>query len=198
MPPIKAAIWVARGRIFSDLSEDSRRKSCIPPTRSMGRTASAVTMMPMPPIHCRMERHSRTPGGMSSSPVRIVAPVVVRPDVDSKNASVTDRPRSLITKGMAPKAASRTQVSETSRKAVRTVRRLPCPQLASASPPPRNIESPPPVAKARQSFDPAIRSASIGSIIAAPSPDSSTPITSITGRTSITLSWFPPKNTRRA
>ena len=50
--------------------------------------ATAVTMMPMPPIHCSRARQIRMPGGASSSPEITVEPVVVIPDMASKNASV--------------------------------------------------------------------------------------------------------------
>jgi hypothetical protein len=63
MKPVAAAIWAARGNTFSEVSDDSMRKSCMPPTRSMGRMAMAMTMMPMPPSHCSRPRHNRTPGG---------------------------------------------------------------------------------------------------------------------------------------
>ena len=56
MPVICAA---ARGRICSCASAPSVRNSCMPPTRSMGRTASAVMTMPMPPSHCSSARHKQ-------------------------------------------------------------------------------------------------------------------------------------------
>ena len=40
--------------------------------------------MPMPPIHCSVERHNRIEGGMVSRPVSTVEPVVVSPETDSK------------------------------------------------------------------------------------------------------------------
>ena len=49
-----------------------------------------MTMMPMPPIHCKSPRQSSRPGATLSSPVITVAPVVVRPDMLSKKASVND------------------------------------------------------------------------------------------------------------
>ncbi len=76
-----------RGRTFSNFSEDSMRKSCMPPTRSTGRMATAVTMMPMPPIRWRSARQSSRPFGCSARPTITVAPVVVRPDMASKKAS---------------------------------------------------------------------------------------------------------------
>ena len=42
----------------------------------------------MPPSHCSSERHSNSPGELESSLVRTVEPVVVIPDMLSKNASV--------------------------------------------------------------------------------------------------------------
>ncbi len=83
-----AASWVTRGSIFSDLSEDSVLKSCIPPIFNIGRTAIAMTIIPIPPIHCKTERQSKMPGGALSKLVIIVAPVVVRPLIASKKASV--------------------------------------------------------------------------------------------------------------
>ena len=48
--------------------------------------------MPMPPSQCVSERHSSTPGANASTRGRIDAPVVVKPDMASKNASVNDSP----------------------------------------------------------------------------------------------------------
>ena len=62
-------------------------------------------MIPMPPSHCRIARQIRMPGGASSSPTITVEPVVVMPDMDSKKASVKDRPRSENTRGSEPKSA---------------------------------------------------------------------------------------------
>ena len=56
------AIWAARGRIFSDRSELSVRTSCMPPTDRMGKMATPMTMMPMPPSHCRIARQSKDAG----------------------------------------------------------------------------------------------------------------------------------------
>ena len=44
----------------------------------------ATTTMPMPPIHCSRPRQRRMPAGRNSSPVKTVAPVVVRPEMASK------------------------------------------------------------------------------------------------------------------
>ena len=56
----------------------------MPPIFSIGSTAIAITMMPMPPSHCRIARQIRIPGGAVSSPEMTVDPVVVKPDMASK------------------------------------------------------------------------------------------------------------------
>ena len=45
-------------------------------------------MIPMPPIHCIIERQNSTPRGKASTSMITVAPVVVNPDIDSKKPSV--------------------------------------------------------------------------------------------------------------
>ncbi len=44
--------------------------------------------IPTPPIHCRIALQISRPGGVLSIVVRMVAPVVVMPDMASKIASV--------------------------------------------------------------------------------------------------------------
>ena len=48
----------------------------------------AITITPIPPSHCRSDLHTNIPGGEASMFMRIVDPVVVIPDIDSKNESV--------------------------------------------------------------------------------------------------------------
>ena len=52
-----------------------------------GRIATVRTTIPMPPSHCISERQNRMERGSASMSVRIVAPVVVKPDIASKKAS---------------------------------------------------------------------------------------------------------------
>ncbi|MNN23301.1 hypothetical protein D3C81_1366940 [compost metagenome] len=82
-----AATW-ERGVTFSDQSEDSVWNRRMPPTRNSGRIATAMPIKPMPPNQCSMERHINKPGDAVSRPVSTVEPVVVMPDIVSKNASV--------------------------------------------------------------------------------------------------------------
>ena len=60
----------------------------MPPVRSQGRIAIAMTTMPTPPSQFSSARHSRMLCGMLSSPTSTVEPVVVTPDMVSKKASV--------------------------------------------------------------------------------------------------------------
>ena len=90
------------------LSENSVRKSFIPPTFIAGRTAIAMMMNPIPPIHCRIERQRRTDLGMDSTSGITDAPIVVSPDMVSNTAPVKSRlVRSQI--GIAPNRQPRIQ-----------------------------------------------------------------------------------------
>ena len=62
----------------------SARSNCMPPTPSKGRIATANTNIPMPPNQWVKLRQNRIPCGKCSISVRIVAPVVLKPDIDSK------------------------------------------------------------------------------------------------------------------
>ena len=61
--------------------------SCIPPILRIGSIAIANIIIPIPPSHCRTDLHINRPLESDSTLLYIVAPVVVRPDVASKNAS---------------------------------------------------------------------------------------------------------------
>ena len=58
-----------------------------PPTID-GRTAMVKNTIPSPPIHCERLLQKSIPCGRHSTSLRIVAPVVVKPDIDSKKAFV--------------------------------------------------------------------------------------------------------------
>ncbi|MNH07160.1 hypothetical protein D3C79_665460 [compost metagenome] len=73
---------------MSDQSEDSVWNRRMPPTRSNGKIATAMPMKPMPPSQCSSDRQISRPGDALSRPVSTVEPVVVMPDMVSKNASV--------------------------------------------------------------------------------------------------------------
>jgi len=65
----------------------------------------AITITPTPPSHCKMALHIRILFGALSKSVIIVDPVVVIPDMLSKNASTNDKSRFDNRKGMHPKIA---------------------------------------------------------------------------------------------
>ncbi len=92
----------------------SALKSCMPPTPSSGRIATVSTMMPMPPIQCMRCRQMLIDGASASRPLIVVEPVVVRPEVASKKASVKDMPRPSSISGSAPTAGISVQASTTS------------------------------------------------------------------------------------
>ena len=90
-----AAVWRMRGVSASSSGPGASAKNiCRPATASAGRTATKRTMMPIPPSHCVMQRQNRRPRlkPPHSFSWKIVAPVVVRPDMLSKSASRPDRP----------------------------------------------------------------------------------------------------------
>lgn len=51
----------------------------------------AEAMIPIPPIHCRIARHSSIPGGAWSRPDITVAPVAVMPETNSNTAFANSR-----------------------------------------------------------------------------------------------------------
>ena len=50
----------------------------------------AITIIPIPPNHCNIALHNKIPFGVDSRFEIIVEPVVVIPDILSKNASVIE------------------------------------------------------------------------------------------------------------
>ena len=78
------------------------------------------------------------PGGACSSPVITVEPVVVIPDMASKNESVIDRSKALILKGSEAKSASEHHTDEISMNACLTLMLLTCPALLRINEPPKN------------------------------------------------------------
>src|SRR5688572_23148703 len=80
-----------RGLSFSDFApENSARYKCMPPVPSSSDLAMPNNTMPMPPSQCVKQRQSCSAGGSTSTRGRTVDPVVVNPEVDSKNASVNE------------------------------------------------------------------------------------------------------------
>ena len=80
------AVSVTRGVMPASLTGPGTSAfiSWRPPTPSIGRMATASTMMPRPPIQCSSVRHRLSEGGSLSSPESTVAPVAVSPETASK------------------------------------------------------------------------------------------------------------------
>ena len=66
----------------------SAANNCTLPTPKIGNTAIVKKTIPNPPIHCVILRQNKSPCGNDSILSKILAPVVVNPDMVSKKASV--------------------------------------------------------------------------------------------------------------
>ena len=78
-----------------------------------GKAESEMNIIPIPPSHCVRLLQNRIPCGNDSILVRIVAPVVVKPDMDSKNASPKFFIEPLIINGRVPKRLKMRQIPVT-------------------------------------------------------------------------------------
>ena len=63
-------------------------------------------MIPMPPNHCNIALHNKIDFDVLSKSSKTVAPVVVKPDIDSKKESVKDNPGVPEKKGIEPMIVS--------------------------------------------------------------------------------------------
>ncbi len=156
------AMSPARGSTLSERSEDSERKSCMPPTRRNGSTAMLMPMMPMPPRPWVSARHRSSPGGSASSPTITVEPVVVRPETLSNTASVMESRVTPNMKGRAAKALTRIQARLVSRKSWRVLKLRLGVQLVSTRTTPKNSVSVAEAPKTIQSSFPTARSTAMG------------------------------------
>ncbi len=84
----------------------------MPPPKN-GSNASDSTTMPIPPNHCVTQRQSCNPCGNASMSVSMVAPVVVKPDMVSKNASMGDEMQPDSQNGSIPNSENTTQTTAT-------------------------------------------------------------------------------------
>lgn len=83
----------------------------MPPIFKRGITVKAITIIPMPPNHCKRARQSKIPGEVKSSPLMTVAPVVVNPEMASKKESVWDPVVLVRIKGNAAKSETTSHVA---------------------------------------------------------------------------------------
>ena len=78
-----------------------------------GSSAIINTSTPIPPIQCVKLLQNRPELLMASTSVRILAPVVVKPDIVSNSASIYDGMSPVSTNGTAPAALRTIQLSAT-------------------------------------------------------------------------------------
>ena len=117
------------GKIFSVVSEDSALNTCIPPTWSTGKILKAITIIPTPPNHCNKALQIKMPSDLLLIFWITEEPVVVTPDIDSKNESVKFIFESDKKNGIQPNNAIRIQEEDVSRKASCIMRRCLFPPL---------------------------------------------------------------------
>ena len=106
-----------------------------------------------------------------------VEPVVVKPDIDSKKASVIDSLLRENTNGRAPAATTASHASVVNMKPWATSRLKLSPRFASASEPPKKTVAIPAATKVRQSELATFRSARARTSMTPPRPIRSRPIT---------------------
>ena len=70
----------------------SAKNICRPAIASLGSTAITSAITPIPPSHWVKARHRKSPSEWAEKSRKIVAPVVVNPDMDSKSPSMTETP----------------------------------------------------------------------------------------------------------
>ena len=95
---------------------------CMPCPSDMGSTAITNTNTPIPPTQCVKLRQNRMPLCSGSISCRIEAPVVVKPETVSKNASTKSGISPENTNGNAPNADSSTHADATTAKPSRAYR----------------------------------------------------------------------------
>ena len=89
----KAAVDLIRGVNLPSVGPgDSAENICLPATANCGRTAINKTIIPIPPSHCVYDRQKNIVSGYLEKSVKIVAPVVVKPETASNKAFTGDIP----------------------------------------------------------------------------------------------------------
>ena len=89
----RLAVSLTRGANRSEVGPGaSARISSSPPTPRNGNTATARTMMPIPPNHCVIWRQNNNPGVASakSAAEKMLDPEHVNPEIDSNRAPSND------------------------------------------------------------------------------------------------------------
>jgi hypothetical protein len=84
--------------------EASAENICVLPIPKAGKRTIERAMTPKPPIHCIGLRQKRMPFNALAQSRNIVEPVVVKPDIASKNESIKLSNVPVIIKGNTPKS----------------------------------------------------------------------------------------------
>ena len=82
----------------------------------MGRIARIKTSTPIPPIQCVKQRQNCTQRSMPSTLLRMLPPVVVKPETVSKSASIKEGQTPEIHSGRQPTRLKRIQDNEVATK----------------------------------------------------------------------------------
>ncbi len=85
---ISTALWIRLSETSVDWPEDSLEKRILAPAPTEDRMATKKTTTPNPPIHWLIQRQNKRLRGNASKFVNTEEPVVVKPEVDSKKASI--------------------------------------------------------------------------------------------------------------
>ena len=110
---IQRAVVEILGCNFPILSPvDSAENNFWSPLPIVGKMATVKNTIPIPPIQCVMLRQKRMEWGSASMFVKILAPVVVNPDIVSKNAWATLDVLPPIRKGSIPMMEKMIHVEE--------------------------------------------------------------------------------------
>tara|TARA_Y100000768_G_C23490912_1_gene456982 strand:+ start:134 stop:481 length:348 start_codon:yes stop_codon:yes gene_type:complete len=105
------------GKISLDESLFKTLNKSIPPTFINGINVIAITIIPIPPSHCNKALQIRILFGVFSKFIIIVEPVVVIPDILSKNESVNVKFKFEKKNGNEPKIATVIQDKDVIKKA---------------------------------------------------------------------------------
>ena len=121
---------------------------------SDGMMAMVKSTIPRPPSHCVNPRQSRMPWLHSSTSRITVAPVVVKPDIASKNPSLTLSGVAQIRNGIIPSAEKATHTRAVSRQPSRRPKRGFLPLVRNFRRNAQQAVTPAPTANAFQSLSP--------------------------------------------
>ena len=112
---VSRAVSVILGSVFSGVGPGASAESTSTPhCRRPSRKTKRITM-PSPPSHWVRARHSSSDRGSDSTSAKMLAPVVEKPEADSKIPFTTKPGPNKATYGAAPTTVARPQATTTNR-----------------------------------------------------------------------------------